>query len=201
MKRFYLYLALAGVAVCGAVVINSSIAQQAAGPAAGSKVAVCDIVEIFVNYNRAKDLSGRLDEHGRKIKAEDKKRIEAIKAISVDLQGLKEGSAEYDKQLDKMQRLTIDRKAWLEFQKALAQRKYHRMSKSLYEDISKMVAKVARERGCDVVLNKEQKDLLARNPKNILQEIASRRILYSSESVDITTTVLARLNRTYGGGK
>ena len=199
MKSSHVCVILLGALICGAVVMSNSWAQPAgAKKAPATSVAVCDVVEIFNDYHRAKDLTGKLSQRRKSIEDEDKKRQAAIEAINLEIEGLKEGSGEYEKRFNEMQRLGIDRKAWLQFQDALALREHHRLTKDMYEEIIAMVTKVAKERGHDIVLYAEHGALRSGNTPELVREIARRRVLYNGEKADITKIVLIRLNRTYG---
>ena len=59
MKKYPMLIVAATAVVAGAVVLNSALAQQGKTPAS-AKVAVCDMLAVFKDYQRAKDL-GILD--------------------------------------------------------------------------------------------------------------------------------------------
>jgi len=196
MKLAHLYLALAGLIVLAAAVWNVSWAQPAAG---GSSVAVCDVVEVFNSYDRARDLTEKLNERRAEIERENRERLDAIEAIQTELEGLREGSPEYEKRFEEMQRLSINRKAWLQYEDQLALREHHRLTREMYEEVTSMVGRTAAERGYDVVIYVERGPVRSENTQELLAEIARRRVLYAAERVDLTDTVLTELNRAYGG--
>lgn len=198
MKLAHLYLGLAGLMILTAAVWNVSWAQPTGG-ADGSRVAVCDVVEVFNSYDRARDLTEQLNERRAEIERENRERIDTIEVIQTELEGLREGSPEYERRFEEMQRLSIDRKAWLQYQDQLALREHHRLTREMYEEVTSMVGRVGAERGYDVVLYIERGPVRSENTQELLTEIARRRILYAAERVDLTSVVLAELNRAYGG--
>ncbi len=197
MRTTVLFLLLIGVAILSTFAMSPSSAQVPAAVPAATRVAVCDVVEVFNNYERAKDLTAKLNLRRKGIQAENKKRKNAIDEIGDELNRLKEGGDEYEKRLSEMQRLTIDRKAWLQFQEARALREHHRLTKAMYEEIIKAIEAEAKSKGYDLVIYAERGGLRSTDTPSLLQEIAQRKVLYFADRVDITSTVLARLNRTY----
>jgi len=191
--------ALLVVAAGLAVALSSSEAQAPAG-APPSHVAVCDIVDVFNNYQRAKDLTAKLNERREAIKAEADKRLKEIENRRLEMEGLKVGSKEHEQRLNEVQRLTIERQAYLQFQDALAMREHRNLTKEMYEEILAMVAAVAKERGYDLVLYRESEPLSAEG-QEIVRQIQSRKVLYASEKIDLTETVLGRLNQAYKAAK
>ena len=198
MKTSHRYLILIGVGVCGVVFLNYALAQPAADkPRAAACIAVCDIVEVFNNYERAKDLTARLNERGRQIQAEKAKRNIPIEEIADELKRLKQGSEEYEKRFNEMQRLAIELQGWLKLNEDKAIREHHQFTKEMYRQILDTVAKEAKNRGYKVVAFEERGDLQSTNTSELIREIARRRVLYSDPGVDITGMVLSRLNKSY----
>lgn len=198
MKSSHVCVILLGALICGAVVMSNSWAQPAgAKKAPATSVAVCDVVEIFNDYHRAKDLTGKLSQRRKSIEDEDKKRQAAIEAINLEIEGLKEGSGEYEKRFNEMQRRTIDRQAWLQYEEALAVREHHRLTQEMYEQIRKMIATIATSRGFQIVLFRDPEDLTSQNTSELLRLINMRKVLYSDSSVDITEETLRSLNAAY----
>ncbi len=198
MKTSHRYLILIGVGVCGVVFLNYALAQPAADkPRAATCIAVCDIVEVFNNYERAKDLTAKLNERGRQIQAEKAKRNILIEEIADELKRLKQGSEEYEKRFNEMQRLAIELQGWLKLNEDKAIREHHQFTKEMYRQILDTVAKEAKSRGYKVVTFEERGDLQSTNTSELIREIARRRVLYSDPGVDITRMVLSRLNKSY----
>lgn len=171
----------------------------AAPPAAGSAgtVAVCDVVVVFNEYQRAKDLTLKLNERRDALRAENEKRGKAIDVLRTELEGLKSGSKEYEQRLNEVQRLTIERTAWLQFQETLIMRDHQRLTREMYEQILKMIQTVAEQNGFLIVLQRDKESLESQTTQELVQKIASRKVLYNHASVDITDPVLARLNDQY----
>jgi Skp family chaperone for outer membrane proteins len=201
MKAARVYVLVIAALLGGAVLLGRSFAQPPSPAAGPTKVAVCDVVKVFNNYNRAKDLTANLNEKRETVKAEAEKRLQAINTIGMEIEELIQGSKEYERRFNDVQRLTIERTAWLQYQEALVMRDHHRLTKEMYEEIIKMVGLIAREQGVQIVLSRMGEDLQSENTPQLLQQIERRKVLYATDSVDLTDTVLKRLNEAYRASK
>ena len=76
-------------------------------------------------------------------------------------------------------------------------REHHRLTKEMYEEINKVIAAVARDRGVQVVFYAERESLQTRDTPELLQLIERRKVLYADPSVDMTEEVLTRANEGY----
>lgn len=162
-----------------------------------TRVAVCDVAEVFNNYKRAKDLTAKLDAHRQRIKSANEKRGKAIESLQMELEGLKEGSKKYEQTDNEIRRLTFEREAWLRFEDSLALRDHHRLSREMYEEIVAMVGAIAKSKGLDLVLYREGKTPPTQNITELLRAIRARKVLYSAETIDITEETLRRINQNY----
>ena len=203
MTRSMPIVIAAAAAVALAWILTPLSAQQAAPAAggadkpAGAGVGVCDVVVVFNEYQRAKDLTLRLNERRDALRAENEKRGKAIDVLRTELEGLKAGSKEYEQRLNEVQRLTIERTAWLQFQESLIMRDHQRLTREMYEQILRMIQTVAEQQGFLMVLQRDKESLDSQTTQELVQKIASRKVLYNHASVDITDGVLARLNDQY----
>jgi Skp family chaperone for outer membrane proteins len=189
----------------GMMMWKDSLGQPApaSAPAVPARVAVCDVQEIYANYDRAKDLLTKLNDDRQAAQAENEKRGKAADALQAELTALKPGSPEYENRLNQMERMTIDRKVELQYQEALMLRKHRQMTAQLYSEILAMIGTAAREQGINLVLYRDRDLLETDETMELLAQIRNRKVLYCDSSLDITQTVLARLNEAYraSGGK
>ncbi len=197
MNASRITLILLAAAAVAAVVVVPTIGQTGASktPTAG---AVADFIEVFNNYERAKEASAQMNERMREIEAEDKNRGKKIDAVKMELEsGYKPGSEQYEKRFADYQQMVIDRRVWREMQTKLVQRKHHRLSKQMYDEIHQMIRRVARDRGIDVVLFNRRDEPQTQTTPDLLREIESRKVLYARDGLDVTMVVLQRLNEAY----
>ncbi len=197
MKRYSLLAVVIVAGLCLAAWIGTSLAQEGRPAATPVKAAVCDVVAVFKNYQRAKDLTDKLKERLDGIKAESDKRGKAIDKLKMTLEQLMVGTKEYEDRLSEMTKLSIEREAWLTYQDTLAKQENFRLTKEMYQEILQAVGKIAKQRGYDLVLFKEADDQPSRTLDELLQQMARRKVLYSDGGLDITEDVLVQLNSDY----
>jgi Skp family chaperone for outer membrane proteins len=195
------HLLIIGALLTGAIVLSSSLAQDRTLATGGTRTAVCDIVKIFDNYTRGKQLSKDFTERARKLQAEDQQRVKVIEELNRELEGLMPESKEYERRLSRAEKLTIDRKNWMQYQSRLAERDRLRLTKQMYDEIITMIGKIARQRGIQLVLYRRSQDQKAENMAQMLQQVELRKVVYASESVDLTDTVLLALNEAHRNRK
>jgi len=201
MNQKNLTLLMAGLvaaALLGAVLLPDSYAQNAP-KAQPAPVAVCDVVEVFNNYKRSADLKIDFDKRKERIEAENKKRLDAIDMVKGEMEGFTPGTKDYEERFEKLQRLSIERQAWLKYQEFLASKEQLQVTEDMYRQIRQAIETIARKRGFDVVLYRERKELPTESMAELLNQIERRKVLYFAESVDITEDVLTEINRTYAG--
>jgi len=73
--------------------------------------------------------------------------------------------------------------------------KQYKWSKELYQDILQITSELAEQKGLDLVLRKDEIDLLALSVNEISETVRSHKVLYSGGCVDISDEVLARLDK------
>ncbi|MCY2931115.1 MAG: OmpH family outer membrane protein [Planctomycetota bacterium] len=199
MKTSRIYL-LAIIALLGiAAFLTNAFAQQAF-PARG-QIAFCDLVSVFNNYQRAKDLTTELNDRRNAIKAESEKRKKAVDTLSMELENYKKGSPQYDQTFNEVTRQSIELDAYLRYQEQLALRDHRSLTEEMYKEIIAAVAKVAAQQGVSVVMQREQEQLNTEDTKAMLQQIYNRKVLYFNGDLDITEIVLTSLNQSYKASK
>lgn len=196
MKSSQLILTLIVVAAAGLVIATHLDAQPEARKPAGP-IAVCNVVQILNNCQKAKDLTAKLNKQTKEIGQEDEKRAKAIEQLNEELKGAAPGSAAYEQHFAEKQRLLIYREAWLKFEQGKAMRTHQKLSREMYAEVQKAVGIVARSRGFKIVLHQRRGRLRGKNTAELLGEISQRKVIYSDETIDITDSVLASLNAAY----
>jgi Skp family chaperone for outer membrane proteins len=189
-------LIVVGVALSAAV-LSHSLAQPAAKPATPTKVAVCDVVKIFNNYQRAKDLTTEVSERRKVIQSENDARGKKIDDKQKEMKALKKNSKEYESRFKELQLIILEREAWLKYQETLAVREHYRLTVEMCEEIQKMIATLAKERSIQIVLFRDAEKITSQNAAELLRQIGMRKVLYSDSSVDMTEDALWRLNEAY----
>ncbi|MGB2823193.1 MAG: OmpH family outer membrane protein [Phycisphaerae bacterium] len=193
------YALVTVVLLGGAVLLTDSIAQTARP--AGIKIAVCDFVDVFNNYTRAKEETAKLNERRQQIKAEMDKREKALDALKLERDSYKGGSKKFKEVAGQVVWQTLQNDVWLRYQDALALDDHRELTEEMYQEIKAMIAQVAKQRGVVLVLQREPDTLETQNTAELLRQIHGRKVLYSADELDITETVLLSLNQAYKAKK
>jgi Skp family chaperone for outer membrane proteins len=202
-KKAWMIVA-AAVLMIGVAVLKDSWAQTrpaADAPApATTRVAVVDVVKVFANYQRAKDQELRLQEHRKEVKAENEKRSKNIESMELELKdALAPGSPEFQKRLDELTKASIDRETWLKFEDAKETQERYRLSDEMYKDILKTVAEVAKDQNFQIVISSDESN--AESKPDVFRKIERKKVLYAAPGLDITDSVLTKINDAYKAGK
>ena len=202
MRRSSIFLLATALAACVAMFLTR-VAAQAPAAAAGPKgtVAVCDVVTVFNNYQRAKDLSAEFQERAKQLAAQDKQKLQVIQEVEKVLEALNPGSKSYEEQLQKWEKLSFELAAWSRLRKQVNIRQHRRLTEEMFKEILDMIEKVAKERRYELVIQKDSVELTSQTTTELLAKIAQRKCLYAAQSIDITDVVLKRVNRLYRRAK
>ena len=158
-------------------------------------------------FERVKEIDTELqklaDEYAKKIQEIEKKMVQ----LKEQIDGLPpESKLRADKMLQ-FRRLETDLKFEKEYGKAQYLDFYSDKKIEIYNEIRRVVGLIAQEQKYDLILRVEAPTLNdQQDPENVTQRINNRVVLYSHDSVDITTLVVERLNVEYkkqkasGGG-
>ncbi len=193
-------LLIAAVLLVGVVTFfNRSSAQNAPVTAAAkpTRVAVCDIATVFNSYQKAKDLNAEFTRKREAIAAEDKKRINVIKQLEEMLKGLEPGSKIYEQKSAELQELALKQSVWRKIQEQTAMRWHRRLTEEMYREVLAAVEAVAKQRGCDLVIYREDVPIASKTTTELLNKIAQRKCLYHNPAIDLTDAVLQWANHKY----
>jgi len=194
MKVSRIGLVVAAAIAVGALAWDLAAQNEPAKQAPACRIGVCDIKELLENYQRAKDMMDGLQKRKSQLEMEANKRKESIDRIEAELEQLKKGGPEYEKRFSELQRQVIDGRVWSEFEKTVLLREHHSLTRMLYDDITNMIAQVSKEQGISVVMYFERKIPETKASPELGQVMEGRKILYFDPQLDMTETVLKRLN-------
>ena len=197
MRRSGIFLLAAASVTCVAVFLTVVSAQAPAAAGPRGTVAVCDVVTVFNDYQQAKDLSAEFQERAKKLAAQDQQKLQAIQEVEKVLNALKPGSKSYEEQLQKWEKLSLERTMWRGVRDQVNLREHRRLTEEMYTEILAMIETVAKERRFDLVIHRENVELASQTTTELLNKIAQRKCLYAAKSIDITDVVLKRVNHRY----
>ena len=149
-------------------------------------------------YERVKEIDTELqklaDDYAKRIQEIEKKMVQ----LKEQIEGLPAESKLRAEKILQMRRFETDLKFEKEYGKAQYLDFYSDRKIEIYNEIRRVVAMIAQEQKFDLILRIEAPTLSdQQDPENVTQRINNRVVLYSHDSVDITATVLERLNAEY----
>lgn len=192
MKRLHWSILLTVAVLAGALVGANSLKQ---GP---SKVAVCDIRRVVVEYRKFVDLKDNITKQQKAAEAELEKRRATINGLIDQRKDLKRGSAD-DKKLDDMVlEKSVEAQAYGELTRNRLERQQYEGLRDCYQDVLSAVDAYAKQNGIDVVFStRDVKIDEAKNSQDLETLIAAKYVLFNDAGVDITDDVLKKLNDSY----
>ena len=187
---------LTAALLAGLIALNSGVAQSPA-PKKPIRIAVCDLVSVFRNYQRVNDLNTDLKEKQDKLIAEEQQRQQQIQTIQAELEVLAPDSQEYQKRFNETLRQTYELEAWKKTHQAQLYAWHYRLTKEMFGQILQVISETARQKGYDLVLFKESEEMDAQDTTSFIRAMMNRKVLYHSPDMDITVSVLTALNIRY----
>jgi Skp family chaperone for outer membrane proteins len=190
-------LVVAGLVMAvGAVAFIDELRAQGSMSAQGP-VAVIDVVRVFNEFRQTQDLNEEFEKRRRQVQEELNARDVTLETKAGELEAFHPDSADYSKRRRELQRLRIDRENYMRFAEMEVRELFRDWTRRTYEQICQTAAEVARERGFEVVLAREELEEDLPDAAALKQQIRSRKVIFFNPENDITDQVLERLNRSY----
>lgn len=189
MKRTH-WIVMMIVAVGAAAMIGANGLKP--GP---SKVAVCDIRRVVVEYNKFQQLQQQMQQEEQQVRARMTAMKEELEKLVEEMQMLKPGSDEFMQRSRTNVEKTFQAQAYQKNEQIRLQMLRRQGVLDCYSDVLNAVETYCRENAIDAVfavrdINLEQ----AGSDEEIEAMIVAKYVLYHEPGVDITNAVLARLN-------
>jgi Skp family chaperone for outer membrane proteins len=194
MKTKKMFTIVLLVSIIAIVIGNTNTWARIKAEIMPAKVAVVGVREILEKNQKNADWERKIKVDGDKVTAQ----LQGIQAELVQLKDemdtVKQGSPDY---LGKLQKY-METQALLEakdkyYQQEFAMRQQI-WAEEHYLEVVKMVGQVAKARGLDIVLAKEENTFPAPSPSELMLVIKTSKVLYASDTLDITQEVLTAVN-------
>ena len=198
-----LALAVAVVAVLRPTADASSVFRASPTP-----VATVDLVEVITNLDEFKAVDDRIKRDGQVKTDEIQNLTEEIEGLQEDLKSLDPNSDAYDEMFRDLNMKVGFRELRGSMLIRWQSEDNARVLTELYEKSLVAVGEVAQRDGWELVIHTGQNAAVPRNP-NVRAEqamdfvedwIQSRRVIYSSDAIDITNSVIQHMNNKYAAG-
>ena len=156
-----------------------------------AKIATVSVNEIFMKSTRHAEWQQEMDKYKDQADAELDRMKKEWDAVEADMKTRKVGSSDYLERMQSSMEKQAALKAKTEFYNAEAMLRIQRWTEKLYQDTLAAAAKIAEEKGLDMVVAKRRLQFPAEGMDDLMDTIRSNAILYNSAQMDITDDVLA----------
>lgn len=160
-----------------------------------ARVGVCDIHKALTGYKRLSDLRTQVEANEKAFRDEAKRRQEVVEQLLEQVSAINKDSPDYVKRDQEAWQKIYEVKAFQEVEQNKLERARRDGLQACYEDLIAVIKQYSAEVGLDVVHYSAAVPLEAsRNVQELESLINSRRLLYTSQRVDITEVITQRLN-------
>lgn len=202
----------AAVVVGFVLLASATIAQVTSEPDAkpalsGSHtVAVLDLVRIFNECAQIQDLNEMMKQQTEEAAKEAQQRRRVIEDKQSELSAFRPGTQDFVDRRKDLARLNIDANVWFKVTEQVMDQDKFDWTRVIYENVMKSTGEIARQRGFDVVLlrNEFKPDDIEQSVPALRRAIQERSVVWNVPEIDITDLVIRKLDQDYkaaGGAK
>jgi len=190
------------IGLCAMVVTAVALAGPAA-VRADLKVGVVDLVTVTNNYERTKDASADLQVEQANLKAETDPKVTELEELRLQRDSFNRGTEEWKKLDERLLKKQVELRNWIAIERIKIERRHRDVLLNMYREIADVVERVAKKKALDLVFTKAfleppQIDVdESRGLEDLKKRIIGQRVLYPTDTVDLTEEVLKILNAEY----
>lgn len=193
------WLAVGVVSLLAGVVVTwhgtaSGAGQTVASATSGTQVAVVDLVTVFNEYELTKTLNERMTDLEAALRTEDQKWVADIDAATKSAAAFNPGTAERTQKDKDLFTKKVEYQVWKGTKQDEVGQQHLAWVTVTYAYVEAEVAAIAKARGIQLVITREDLDTSITDSKIMQKQIVGRKVIYSDPSVDITKVVLTNLN-------
>jgi Skp family chaperone for outer membrane proteins len=159
-----------------------------------ARIGVVSVNRILTNSKKHAQWQEKMAAEEQTARGEIDKLGKELEAVKADMATRKVGSNDYIK----LMRQALNKEAAYEARKQSYDRemslKVQLWTESLYRDVLAVVSTVAKEKGLDMIVAKEEVEFPSAGIRDLMLLIRTNKVLYHSEHMDITNEVLAVLD-------
>jgi len=196
MKKSSMFI----VTVASAIVVSAIVGARA-GSMMSAKPTAVSVVDVFLVRGRldeAKQIGAEMEQELQQFQQEDKVRTDKVKELEEDIKVLQQDSEALKQKQTELLYKAIETKTWREVKKAQLGSDHAIQLERLYHKIVDASKAVAELNGYDIVLAKERDiDFSKNNSKEIDALISLRTLVWSRDEVEITESVIQKMNNDF----
>ena len=176
------------------VVLFISATAETGSAGGDIKIGTVSVQKVFEECKKSARYREENKAEQDKLNAELEKMDAEIQAEEAGLKTLKSGSNDYIKAMKDILAKRAGLQAQQEFYKRQLELKYQRWVEELYQDVLRITGKVAKDKGLDLVIEKDRIDFPAVSIQDALTAIRTHKVLYSEGCPDYTDEVIRQLD-------
>lgn len=186
------------VGIAAGVALASAGALWAQGKGGGSgRVIAVDVVRVFAEYQRQKDLSEEMKNKNDQLQKENQARREAIETLQTTVDRMNPDDPLYASKVRDVLQMQIEYKNWFDLNQADMAREVGVWTAKIYNEIVAGASDMAQKENIDLVVFKDEFKPESYNVDQIRQQISNRKVLYASGAADYSAQLLEKLNTAY----
>jgi Skp family chaperone for outer membrane proteins len=164
---------------------------------APSSAAVVDVVKVFNEYQRTKQINDQLTQQQQEMQDQRKQKLDRIEALKAELENFHPDSKDYYNRQKELLKLSIELDSFTRVSAEEIKREFRIQTEDIYKEIIGAVEAVAQNSGYDLVLFMDKVEIQGDSFPALLEKIRERKVLYHSPKLEITDSVLDQLNQAY----
>lgn len=188
---------VAGIVVAVGFTASGPLAAQGGSSASSGRVACVDVVKVFNEYQREKDLEEEMKQEREKLELEAARRKQKIDAAKAVLDAMSTDDPIRTKKMRELLELNISTRNWMDITQAAMAREVGVWTTTVYKEILAVVETIAEEKGYDLVFYRDEFQVISMDPAEVREQIRARKLIYASAAADISQLVLDKLNADY----
>lgn len=164
--------------------------------AANCCVATLDVVLVFNEFQRQKDLDEELKQKKAALEAEADRRRKAIDALQTTVAAMDPNDSMFPARRRELLSMQIDAKNWADLAQQEMEAEISFWTARVYQEIVAATETIAASRGIEIVLYRDEFQPL-RESQAVREQIRSRKVVWAGRNADLSQAVLDRLNSDY----
>jgi len=194
-KDLFNTFVLVTVLVLGGVVAVNARTMLAGQP---TSAAVVDVQLTFSSIKEKLQVESELKSHLEQLNRDEQDRKRELEELKSDLEILAPDTPAYNDKQAKLEHSAIELQAWRTFQTQKLSQERGLQVEKLYRKMLDAIASIAEQNGYDLVLFKEKPvDFRGAKPEALNTLIQVRKVLWSSDQLDLTDEVIQLMNNQF----
>lgn len=192
--RFYMNKIILIVALIAVSMLAVTTATGRFAPTA-TVVGTIDLPRVIDELDEWKAELARVEAAGQAFEAEVTRRTEEAELLRADLEDFVAGTKKHEDAQKELKRATINLKAFMMNAERREVAAKTRAVLRIYEHIRKSAGDLAEREGYGLILVDDSSLAINEQSNDVLGEIASRQVLYTQKSLDVSEALIAYMNQ------